>query len=112
MDQQTESLTPATAQLDQEIAACHGAIMTMFQYAEKVGPYDGREYLNVATRMLRAQTSAVALFQRLKSGSNGHTFTYIHEGKPPLSQKIESEWTGRFRGSVGRRPAVPGRSTG
>ena len=88
MDQQTDSLSPATARLEEEITACHAAMMTLFKEAEKDGPYSAIEYFNSATRMLRAQTGALALLQRLKANCTPRNVM------PPPARKLKTNRPG------------------
>ena len=83
-------VTRASAQLEEEIAVCHAGIIDMFEVAASHGHYDRLLFLAGATRLMRAQTGAAALLSRLKSAGGQHTFTDIHEGRPPTPEKSKT----------------------
>ena len=91
MGTETVEVTRAAVQLEEEITACHAAIIDMFEVAASHGHYDRLQFLAGATRLMRAQTGAAALLSRLRSGGGGqHTFTYIHQGTPPTPEKSKT----------------------
>ena len=91
MGTETVEVTRAAANLEEEIAACHAAIIDMFEVAASDGHYDRLQFLAGATRLMRAQTGAATLLSRLRSGGGGqHTFTYIHQGTPPAPEKSKT----------------------
>ena len=80
----------ATAQLEEEMAALHDQLMSVFQTDWSWSSSVRFEALRTATSIVRAQTAAAALLARLKSEGGRHTFTSIHQGVPPTSEKSKT----------------------
>jgi hypothetical protein len=91
MNSESDVLARAACHLAEEIEAGHKAVMAVYGHAD-AERYDRirREYWMMAARLMGAQTGAVRCLKGLRGKGEHHTFTYIHQGRPPTPQKLKT----------------------
>lgn len=91
MDKAKQELEKAAQRLAAELAECHDCTMSVFRYAEEAKGYSVQlDAMKTATRMMQAQAAAALALQRLTSDNAHHTYTYVHEGRPPTPEKSKT----------------------
>jgi len=91
MDAERPEIRRAAEQLAAQLDRCHGHIMAIFKYAEDdTRPEVQLRFMQAATRMMQAASSAAAVLQRLRGETVRHTFTYLHAGVPPTPRKSKT----------------------
>ena len=101
MDTESREAVSATARLEEEMAALHAQLMSVFQTDWSWSSTVRFEALRTATSIMRAQTAAAALLARLKSEGGRHTFASIHQGVPPTFEKSKTNVPAPNGGSSG-----------
>lgn len=85
-----QEIERAAQRLAAELAECHDCTMSVFRFAEGAKGYSIQlDAMKTATRMMQAQAAAALTLQRLTS-DNHHSYTYVHEGRPPTAEKSKT----------------------
>jgi hypothetical protein len=86
-----QEIERAAARLNAELAECHDCTMSVFRFAGEIKDHVVQmEAMKTATRMMQAQAAAALALQRLRSDNAHHTYTYVHEGRPPTPEKSKT----------------------
>ena len=96
METESADINLAAAQLAQEIGETLTAIMAVHKFAaESQDPDVQLDCMKAAARMMQAQASVALSLKRLRSDGNNHTFTFIHQGRPPTPKKSKTNGPAR-----------------
>jgi hypothetical protein len=98
----------AVWQLAEEMAQTHDAISAVHRFAEKAtDPMVQLHCMKAAAHMMKAQASAALSLKRLTREDN-HTFTFVHQGRPPTPKKSKTNVPAGGRSEAQDAQAVHG----